>query len=148
MPESPINLIDWFEIDELLKRYVLALDSGDVEGVVDSFTPDGILQDGSGERFRGHEGLRKFAIDTFARDRSRGRQHHFQRLAIEPDGEGCRVRSYWFGIRWSTAEDTKTITSIGSYDDICVKTETGWRIKSRLICRWNDKTKFWARTSL
>ena len=148
MPESPLGIIDRFEIDELLKRYVLALDSGDAEGVVDAFTPDGVLQDGSGKRFRGRDGLRQFAIDTFARHGTRGRQHHVQRLAIEPDGNGYRVRSYWFGVRWSTAEDTKSITSIGSYDDICVKTETGWRFRSRLISRWNDKSEFWLRIPL
>ena len=52
---------DKIEIQELVARYNRAIDSGDVEGWVDTFLPDGVFEGLVVPTFRGHTELRAFA---------------------------------------------------------------------------------------
>jgi hypothetical protein len=55
---GPSYAADRAQIEDLQARYMLALDSGDVETYLSTFTKDGILDIGDGE-IKGHDAIRK-----------------------------------------------------------------------------------------
>src|SRR5579884_4502895 len=61
MPESAITPQDRAAIYDVLARYVWCMDTGDIEGVVATFTPDGAVQDRTGKRWDPPDGARRFA---------------------------------------------------------------------------------------
>jgi len=94
------------------------MDTGDIEGVVATFTPDGVVKDVTGKRWDAAAGgLRGFASHFLTRPNRRGGQHHVQHLFVEPaDGGGYRVISYWVSIQWDAEGDRKFIRAMGSYE--------------------------------
>src|SRR5215471_2352659 len=68
---TEVSADDRFRIQDVLRSYVWANDSGSVERVVAAFTPDGIVQPATGERIP----VRRWASETFAQPGRRGRQH-------------------------------------------------------------------------
>jgi hypothetical protein len=142
MSDQP-SVQDRLDIQELLGRYVWLLDIGDVEGVVGLFTPDGAIQTGAGIRYEKAEGLRKFAIEDTTQANVRGRQHLVQPLYTRANKGGYTVRSYWMVVQWILSTNKMDIRRIGWSDDTCVKTPQGWRIKERMVMRWNDESQPW-----
>jgi uncharacterized protein (TIGR02246 family) len=64
-------------ISDLFVRYTTALDAGDVETVIGSFTEDGALESPAVGVYAGRQGIREFA-ERFARFHERGSQlRHF-----------------------------------------------------------------------
>ena len=92
-----ISLEDRQEIYDTLARYVWGMDTGDIEGVVATFTPDGVVKDVTGERWDATAGgARGFATHFLTRPNRRGGQHHVQHLLVEKAAAGgYRVTSYW-----------------------------------------------------
>ena len=142
MAGAHISLEERQEIYDVLARYVWSMDTGDIEGVVATFTPDGVVKDITGKRWDSSAGgARGFATHFLTRPNRRGSQHHVQHLFVEKaDGEGYRVISYWVSIRWDTEGDDKSIRAMGSYVDTCVKVDGTWLIKEKIIDPWNSET--------
>jgi hypothetical protein len=65
---TEVSVDDRFRIQDVLRSYVWANDSGSVEAVVAAFIPDGIVQLATGERTP----VRGWAIETFAQPGRRG----------------------------------------------------------------------------
>ena len=139
---SGLSLEDRQAIYDTLARYVWSMDTGDIEGVVATFTPDGVVKDVTGKRWDAAAGgVRGFATHFLTRPNRRGGQHHVQHLFVDKaDGDGYCVTSYWFSVRWSTADDQKHIRALGSYRDTCVQTAGRWLIKEKIIDPWNSDT--------
>src|SRR5689334_20467070 len=93
MPDQ-ISVEDRFAIEDLLNRLCWALDTGDAEGVVSCFTPDGVMVQGGGQRFEKTEGLRKFAERATEPAGAKGRQHIVKPLFFIRSGDGWTMRSY------------------------------------------------------
>ena len=93
------------------------MDTGDIEGVVALFTPDGVIKDVTGKCWDAAAGgVRGFATHFLTRPNRRGGQHHVQHLLVEPaNGGGYRVTSYWVSIQWDAEGDRKFIRAMGSY---------------------------------
>jgi hypothetical protein len=127
---------DRFRIEDVLRSYVWANDSGSVERVVAAFTPDGIVQPATGERIP----VRRWANETFAQPGRRGRQHWVQHISFEGTAQGVTVRSYWKVVQGLAAANTRTLNAMGFYDDFCVKVDGRWLIKEKRIYRCNDAT--------
>ena len=142
MSGATISLEDRQEIYDVLARYVWSMDTGDIAGVVATFTPDGVVKDVTGKRWDAAQGgARGFATHFLTRPNRRGGQHHVQHLFVEKaEGEGYRVTSYWVSITWDTAGDHKAIRAMGSYVDTCVKVDGEWLIKEKIIDPWNSET--------
>jgi hypothetical protein len=142
MSEAKMSLEDRQEIYDTLARYVWSMDTGDIEGVVATFTPDGVVKDVTGKKWDAAAGgARGFATHFLTRPNRRGGQHHVQHLFIDKAaGGGYRVTSYWVSIRWDTEGDTKSMRAMGSYVDTCVKVDGTWLIKEKIIDPWNSET--------
>ena len=144
MPRTTISLEDRFAIYDLLGAYVWALDTGDVEGVVNVFTKDAVSRDTRGNEFEGEEGIRAFATKFISMPAFRGRQHYVEHLKIEEaEGGGYKVTSYWTVLQWIYEHDVKKIVANGWSEDICVKVDGEWLIKARLLDYWSDQHGPW-----
>ena len=124
---TEISVEDRFRIQDVLRSYVWANDSGSVEGVVAAFTPDGIVQPATGERIP----VRRWASETFAQPGRRGRQHWVQHITFEGTANGVAVRSYWKVVQGLASTNTRTLNAMGFYDDFCVKFDGRWLIKEK-----------------
>jgi hypothetical protein len=142
MADVKISLDDRQAIYDTLARYVWSMDTGDIEGVVATFTADGVVKDVTGKRWDTVAGgVKGFATHFLTRPNRRGGQHHVQHLFVEPaDGGGYCVTSYWVSIQWEVEADKKSIRAMGSYVDTCVKVDGQWRIKEKIIDPWNSAT--------
>jgi hypothetical protein len=118
------------------------MDTGDIEAVVATFTPDGVVKDVTGKRWDAAAGgVRGFATHFLTRPNRRGGQHHVQHLLVEPAGGGSyRVTSYWVSLQWDAESDRKCIRAMGSYRDTCVRVGGQWLIKEKIIDPWNSAT--------
>src|SRR6266478_4058667 len=92
MSGAKISLEDRQEIYDTLARYVWGMDTGDIEGVVATFTPDSVVKDVTGKRWDAAAGgARGFATHFLTRPNRRGGQHHVQHLFVDkaekPRGE-------------------------------------------------------------
>src|SRR5580692_7334893 len=114
---TEISADDRFRIQDVLRSYVWANDSGSVERVVAAFTPDGIVQPGR-----------------------RGRQHWVQHIIFERTADGVTVRSYWKVVQGLASRNARTLNAMGFYDDFCVKFDGRWLIKEKRIYRCDDET--------
>ena len=142
MADATISLDDRHEIYDTLARYVWSMDTGDIAGVVATFTADGVVKDVTGTRWDvAAGGVKGFATHFLTRPNRRGGQHHVQHLFVEQAaGGGYRVTSYWVSIQWDAEGDRKFIRAMGSYVDTCVKVDSQWRIKEKIIDPWNSIT--------
>jgi hypothetical protein len=140
MADANISLEDRQAIYDTLARYVWGMDTGDIEAVVATFTPDGVVKDVIGKRWdTAAGGVRGFASHFLTRPNRRGGQHHVQHLFVEATaGGGYRVTSYWVSLQWDAEGDRKFIRAMGSYVDTCVKVNNQWRIKEKIIDPWNS----------
>jgi len=88
MSGAIISLEDRQEMYDTLARYVWSMDTGDIEGVVATFTPDGVVKDVTGKRWDAAQGgARGFATHFLTRPNRRGGQHHVQHLFVEKAGD-------------------------------------------------------------
>jgi hypothetical protein len=113
---------DYIEIEQLYARYNNAIDSGNSEAWVATFTDDGVFN-GSG----GREALMKVATNWIT---TRNNLRHWNtNLLITPTAEGASATVYLFLMDITTKPPS--ITGGGGYEDLLVKTPQGWRFKRR-----------------
>ena len=111
---------DYVEIQQLYARYNHIIDSGDIEGYVALYTPDGSFNNNSGQ-----EGLR-----TFMKNRNGGTRRHWNtNLVITPTPEGAKGAVYLMFV--DVGMKPPAITGAGRYEDSLIKTAQGWRFKQR-----------------
>jgi hypothetical protein len=143
MPDRTISAEDRWEILDLLGRFYWALDTGDEEAICALFTQDGVMTSGSGARFEGADGIRRFARHSVSDPTSRGRQHVARPLYFYAIGEGWTVRSYLTILHCNEGTGEKRIRTMSCSDDTCVKTGQGWRIKERRNRVWQGESLPW-----
>jgi hypothetical protein len=124
-----LGAADYIEIQQLVARYGYAVDTHADNGYAyaDLFTADGAF----GET-KGREALAELARNT---QKERGgpayTRHYLTNVIIYPTPDGARGNQYLMAIDVSEAAKPSTIVHGGRYDDVYVKTQTGWRFKSR-----------------
>jgi hypothetical protein len=102
---TEVSADDRFRIQDVLRSYVWANDSGSVERVVAAFTPDGIVQPATGERIP----VRRWASETFAQPGRRGRQHWVQHIRAKTGLTQCSKQ-----LLLDNPRSLGTATAIGS----------------------------------
>jgi 3-phenylpropionate/cinnamic acid dioxygenase small subunit len=132
---QPITVEDQVAIAQLLARYARCLDSGDVDGYVDLFAPDGALDGQAGPRF-GHAAIRRVAEAMAAAAASdgpaRGQRHVAGAPTIEGDHDRCEARSYFLLMR-QTPQGDAFVQATGEYIDTCIRRDDGWVFARREI---------------
>ena len=137
---------DRLAIFELYARYLWALDTGDTDGYVATFTDDGEaseeLPDGSIEFRRGREEIRRLVLKFHQRDGFAGHQHQMSQHVFEPDPQGRHdhwlVRSY----AWATINRPPAPPHLhwcGHIRDVVAKVDGVWRVRSKQIMGWTGE---------
>ncbi len=108
-------LEDRLAINDLFVRYTTALDRGDVETLVDCFTPDGSLDSPAVGQHAGHPAIRAFA-ERFARFHAGGAQlrHAISNLAAEIDGDRATATCYLLNVL--TRDGKSRLLAPGRYE--------------------------------
>lgn len=136
-----LSVEDRLDIQELLARYAWTFDMGDVDGFVACFTEDAILCEDAFEepdRWTGADGIRAMAQFFFSRPSFPGRQHHVTHILIEGNDDAAVVRSFCL-VTDCKGEPPFPVRFAGHYLDEVVRTDLGWRFRSRLIRDWSGE---------
>jgi hypothetical protein len=136
-------------IEELQARYMFALDFGDVDKYLSTFTPDGVLDIGDGE-IRGHDAIRKIIggmpKEAAAKDAPKLRpatgRHNITNIAIRVEGNKAYGRAYWFHYNNNNPQRSGTFDSFGHYEDEMAKVKGQWLFTKRRI--YNENVEKWA----
>ncbi len=138
--EQRLNqLEDRFAIEDLLARYAWALDTGDVDALVDCFLPDAVLIEDvfeEADHWRGHAELRRLGEHYRGVPNFPGRQHHVTQIRIEGEGARRAVRSFVF-VSECRGEPPYLVRFAGYYEDQVVKQDGVWRFRERLVRLWD-----------
>ena len=136
---SLADIEDRLAISDLFVRYTTALDRGDVETLVDCFTPDGSLDSPAVGQHSGHAAIRAFA-ERFSRFNERGGQlrHFISNLAVTIEGEGAQASCYLLNIL--TRNGKSELLAPGRYECDLVKSEGNWRFQRRVVILDHDIT--------
>jgi hypothetical protein len=136
---ATISLQDREAIHDTLKRYLWCMDTSNIDGVVDTFTPDATIKDVTGKRWDAAAGgARGFATHFLTLPNRPDSQHWVQHMFIESaSNDAWRVVSYWSSLAWTANSDEKFIRLLGSYRDTCVNVQGRWLIAEKIIDPWN-----------
>lgn len=118
--------LDYVEIRQLAARYGHAVDQGADEGFAyaDLFAPGATFG-----RTTGRDNLAALAKQT-----AKGPQtawHFIVNHVIEPTEDGAKGMQYLVHLRYGEAGQPNVVWGGGHYEDTYVKTEDGWRFKTR-----------------
>lgn len=133
---------DRAEIEDLMARYLFALDFFDAQAYADCFTEDGVL-DWAGGTVEGREAIRAeaagmkeamarvFGAETIVR-------HFVTNIAIAVDGDRAATRAAWFEAYNSGPADPRharspVMGSFGHYEDELARVSGRWLFKRRKI---------------
>ena len=136
-------------IEDLQARYLFAMDFGDPDLYVTTFTEDGILDVGSGE-IRGrkaiHDVIAKMPNSRTSENglRPASGRHNISNIVIKVEGNKAVGRSSWFHVGNDNATRANTIGGFGHYEDELVKVNGQWFFTKRKIfnegsARWQYK---------
>ena len=134
------EMLDRAEIQELVTRYVIALDTRDADSYANVFTEDAVYEV-TGTVYRGRAAIRKIVTDlqeSRARSLAAGTEpvdlyHVMSNSSIEIiDEDEARHTSYAQTVR--AAEGGQFIVGfMGRYEDVIVKRDGRWQIQSRKL---------------
>jgi uncharacterized protein (TIGR02246 family) len=125
------DLADRVAIADLFTRYCCALDNGEVETVVDCFTPDAVLKSPMID-LTGHAAIRDF-VGRFAAQRAAGVQfrHMVTNIAATMDGDRATATAYLLVL--VSQNGTHRTLPPGRYECDLVKRNGTWRFSRRVV---------------
>ena len=149
---------DRAQIENLQARYMFALDFGDLDTFVTTFTEDGIL-DIIGMQWQGRKNIKEGLGSMMppagggapegqnaseSKDkplyRATGR-HNISNIVIKIDGDKAVGRAYWFHMGNNNPERKAGLDSYGYYEDEMVKVNGQWLFSKRRI--YNEQMAEW-----
>lgn len=131
---------DRSEIENLTATYLIALDAGDLDTYVSTFTEDGVLNwAGGSEHGRAEimKALEKFGtgrqpLPADATERPRS-FHGILNHRIDVTGNTATSVSMWVGFTNKTPDKSFNIFEFGHYEDKLLKVDGKWLFSSRSI---------------
>jgi len=126
---------DRLAIMDLIARYAYTLDSGDLDGYVGNFAPDGVLF----ENHRGRTQIREYVAMLMTQGRAGplpngdvAYRHFVGSPVIDGDAGRAIVHSY---LLWVNMGAEPPVSSAAEYTDECVKLDGRWFFQSRSLRR-------------
>ena len=131
---------DRAEIQNLSNRYTMALDAGDIETVMSTWSEEGVLDWYFGVE-NGKAAIRKAISEYSARPAnipegatSRPRtRHQITNHVIDVDGDRATMIAYWFALTNKTPQGDVQLQYFGHYEDVLVKRDGKWLFTSRKV---------------
>ncbi len=121
---------DIVTIQGLAARYNHAVDSGDSEAFIATFTEDGVLSAGELE-VKGHDALGDFA-KNFAGS-VREPRHIANNIVIDGDGDKATLKAYIQMFILSGEPGQQVVATSGKYNDTLVKENGSWKFTQRVF---------------
>jgi uncharacterized protein (TIGR02246 family) len=132
---------DRAEIENLMARYLFALDFRDAPAYAATFTEDGVLDFASGV-LTGRKAIGEF-VNTLGNNASQAvreasalmarSRHNVTNIAIDVDGDRAKARAYWTSVRIGDGGNGVQIISYGHYEDELVKQNGKWLFAKRKV---------------
>jgi uncharacterized protein (TIGR02246 family) len=126
---------DRLDIMDLIARYAYTLDTGDLDGYVDNFAPDGVLF----AQHHGREAIRAYVRMLMDEGRAGplpdgdvAYRHFVGSPVIDGHGERATVHSY---LLWVNMGTDPPVSAAAEYTDECVKLDGRWLFQTRLLTR-------------
>jgi len=134
-------------IEDLQARYLFAMDFGDPDLYVTTFTEDGILDVGSGEikgRKAIHDVIAKMPNSRTSENglRPASGRHNISNIVIKVTGNKAVGRAYWFHYSNTNPERRPVFDGYAHYEDELVKVNGQWLFTKRRI--YNEGRAEWA----
>ena len=136
---------DRIAVEDVMARYVWAVDSLDPEGYVAVFTDDAVI-DSNGSISKGHDEIRRIVTGLIQRrdaNRAKGlptaNLYHVisnVRITFPKPGEALH-QSYWQTVR-RDKDGKMTAAAMGPSEDRLVKRDGTWLIQSRKLTVFTD----------
>jgi uncharacterized protein (TIGR02246 family) len=136
---------DRIAVEDVMARYVWAVDSLDADGYVAVFTADAII-DSNGTISKGHDEIRKVVTNLIKRrddNKAKGvataNLYHVisnVRITFPKPGEALH-QSYWQTVR-RDKDGVMTAAAMGRSEDRLVKRDGKWLIQSRKLTVFTD----------
>ena len=129
------------EIENLSNRYMVAVDSGDMDTVMTTWAEDGVLEWAGGvERGKAaiekamsrFTGARAASVPAGATSWPRSR-HLIINHVIDVNGNSAKSVAYWFEITNNTPQKNVQLVYFGHYEDELVKQGGRWLFKTRKV---------------
>jgi hypothetical protein len=150
--DGPGYAADRALIEDLQARYMFALDFGDLDKYVATFTEDGILDIGEGE-WHGRDTIRMILSALSANEEPAGDReleimhpatgrHHITNIVLRIKGDTAYGRAYWFHMGNDNHERKAILDSYGHYEDVVVRVKGSWLFSKRRI--YNEQVAKWA----
>ena len=149
--DGPGYATDRALIEDLQARYMFALDFGDLDRYVATFTEDGILDIGEGE-WRGRDTIRMILSALSANEEPYGDaeleklypatgRHNITNIVLRIEGDTAYGRAYWFHMGNDNPERKAILDSYGHYEDVLVRVDGSWLFSKRRI--YNEQVAKW-----
>lgn len=138
-----ICIEDRLALEDLMASYAWALDTGDIEGLVNCFTPEATIVEEVFEEpdvWSGHEGIRALANHYFSAQGFPGRQHHISQTQYTSSIDNVvTMRSFAF-VTECHGEPPYLLRFAGWYEDEAHKTDANrWLFSRRTIRLWDGE---------
>lgn len=146
---------DRARIEDLQARYMFALDFGDLDTYVSTFTEDGIL-DIIGQKWQGRQEIKKGLEGMNEAPPEAGEnpapkedpgpypatgRHNITNIVLKIDGDKAVGRAYWFHYGNNNPDRKATLDSYGYYEDELSKVDGQWLFSKRVI--YNEQVADW-----
>ena len=133
-----LSVEDRLAIQELYARYCWAIDTGDPDALVATYTSDGAFEPPTGQVIAGHEALRTWAIARAAfrkTEATTNGQHWSTNLVAEGDGVRAKARCYFMRIAQKGDPMSVIFDVSGWQSDELRKIDGAWKFQSRKVSR-------------
>ncbi len=138
---APSYAQDRAEIEDLMARYLFAIDYHDWDAYVATFTEDGEIEFASGA-YTGREAIRE-AVTRFAEGIGRfyttenGQpaklRHVILQSAVRVEGDRAWARSLWVEMANDGPEDSLKMGTFGTYEDELSRVDGRWLLAKRRV---------------
>ncbi len=138
---APTYAQDRAEIEDLMARYLFAIDYHDWDAYVGTFTEDAELEFASGT-YKGHDAIRE-AVTRFAEGIGRfyatedGQpaklRHVILQSSVRVEGDRAWARSLWVEMANNGPEDSLKMGTFGLYEDELERVDGHWLLDKRVV---------------
>jgi len=138
VPRPKIAVADRLEIMELFAYYAWALNTGDVEAIMECFTEDGSMEHQPQGIFRGQD-IRKLLDHLWYAKPGWfiGRQHLANHFILTPRGEQeMHVKAYSTLVQYQVDYKRNFVFGLANWDNVLTKASGEWLFKSMRIHKW------------
>ena len=133
------------DIQELFASYCWTLNTGDEEGYIALFAPEGWVDHKPQGQCKGPEAMRKLLHQVWYGSPFSylGRQHLPNNFIMRREGDGVRVKAYWTITRLEQSMNQFHLFIQGDWDALCVQVDGEWKFQELTATHWFRETAPW-----